>query len=84
LISLLTIANVDSPEAGWIVEAPQFDRAMNSDFRGALLWACAQSEGCDAATLDKGIVQKFSEVAVLTPTECLSGKAQGKNEGELT
>jgi predicted nucleic-acid-binding protein len=82
LISLLTIPNVDSPDAGWIVEALQLYRAKNSDFGDALLCACARAQGCDVATFDKGIVKKLSEVAVPTPTGCLSRKAQGKHKGE--
>ena len=72
LISLLTLPNVDSPDSRWVVEALQFYRAKNSDFGDALLCAFARSEGCDVATFDKGIVKKFSEVAVLTPSKCLT------------
>jgi predicted nucleic-acid-binding protein len=71
LISLLTIPNVDTPDARWVVEALQFYRAKNSDFGDALLCAFARSQGCGVATFDKGIVKKFSEVAVYTPALCL-------------
>jgi predicted nucleic-acid-binding protein len=82
LISLLTIPNVDTPDSGWVVEALQFYRAKNSDFGDALLCAFARSEGCGVATFDKGIVKKFPEVAVHTPTECLANKTQGRSKGE--
>ena len=82
LISLLTLPNVDTPDSRWVVEALQFYRAKNSDFGDALLCAFARSEGCDVATFDKGIAKKFSEVAVHTPTECLTGKSQGRSKGE--
>jgi predicted nucleic-acid-binding protein len=72
LISLLTIPNVDTPDARWIVEALQFYRAKNSDFGDALLCAFAQAERCGVATFDKGIVKKFPEVAARTPTGCLA------------
>jgi len=72
LISLLTIPNVDTPDARWVMEALQFYRVKNSDFGDALLCAFARSEGCDVATFDNGIVKKFSEVAVLTPSKCLT------------
>jgi predicted nucleic-acid-binding protein len=72
LISLLTLPNVDTPDARWIVEALQFYRAKNSDFGDALLCAFARAEGCEVATFDKGIVKKFPEVAVRTPTGCLA------------
>ena len=76
LISLLTIPNVGTPDARWVVEALQFYRTKNSDFGDALLCAFARSEGCDVATFDKGIVKKFPEVVACTPTECLAGKSQ--------
>jgi predicted nucleic-acid-binding protein len=82
LISLLTIPNVDTPDARWVVEALQFYRAKNSDFGDALLCAFARSEGCDVATFDKGIVKKFPEVAVHTPTEWLASKTQARSKGE--
>jgi predicted nucleic-acid-binding protein len=72
LISLLTLPNVDTPDARWIVEALQFYRTKNSDFGDALLCACARAEGCEVATFDKGIVKKFPEVAVRTPRGCLA------------
>src|ERR1035441_2356179 len=72
LISLLAIPNVDAPDFRWVVEALQFYRTKNSDFGDALLCAFARSEGCDVATFDKGIVKKFSEVAVLTPSKCFT------------
>ena len=72
LISLLTIPNVDTPDVRWVMEALQFYRVKNSDFGDALLCAFARSEGCDVATFDNGIVKKFSEVAVLTPSKCLT------------
>jgi predicted nucleic-acid-binding protein len=71
LISLLAIPNVDTPGSRWVMEALQFYRAKNSDFGDALLCAFALSDGSDAATFDKGIAKKFSEVAVRTPAECL-------------
>jgi len=82
LISLLTLPNVNTPDSRWVVEALQFYRVKNSDFGDALLCAFARSEGCDVATFDKGIVKKFSEVAVHTPAECLTGGTQGRSEGE--
>ncbi len=82
LISLLTIPNVDTPDSRWVMEALQFYRAKNSDFGDALLCAFARSEGCDVATFDKGMVKKFTEIAVHTPTECLAGKNQGRSRGE--
>jgi len=72
LISLLTLPNVATPDSRWVVEALQFYRTRNSDFGDALLCAFAHSEGCEVATFDKGIIRKFSEVAVRTPTECLA------------
>src|SRR5271170_2651026 len=63
LISLLTLPNVDTPDARWIVEALQFYRAKNSDFGDALLCAFARAEGYEVATFDKGMVKKFPEVA---------------------
>jgi predicted nucleic-acid-binding protein len=72
LISLLTLPNVDTPDARWIVEALQFYRSKNSDFGDALLCAFARAEGCEVATFDKGIVKKFPEVAVRTPRGCLA------------
>jgi predicted nucleic-acid-binding protein len=78
LISLLAIPNVDTPDARWVVEALQFYRTKDSDFGDALLCAFAHSEGCDVATFDKGIAKKFSEVAVLTPSECLAGKSPAR------
>jgi len=72
LISLLTLPNVDTPDARWIVEALQFYRAKNSDFGDALLCAFARAEGCEAATFDNGIIKKFPEVAVRMPTGCLA------------
>ena len=75
LISLLTIANVDTPDYRWIVEALQFYRTKNSDFGDALLCAFAHSEGCAVATFDKGIIKKFPEVVANTPADILAGKA---------
>lgn len=75
LISLLAIANVDTPDSRWVVEALQFYRSKNSDFGDALLFAFARSEGCDVATFDKGIVKKFPEVIANTPAGILAGKA---------
>jgi len=72
LISLLTLPNVDTPDARWIVEALQFYRTKNSDFGDALLCAFARAEGCEVATFDKGIVKKSPEVAVRTPAGCLA------------
>jgi predicted nucleic-acid-binding protein len=63
---------VDTPDARWVVEALQFYRAKNSDFGDALLCAFARAEGLEVATFDKGIVRKFPEVAVRTPTGCLA------------
>jgi predicted nucleic-acid-binding protein len=81
LISLLTIPNVDTPDSRWVVEALQFYRVKHSDFGDALLCAFARSEGCDVATFDKGIVKKFTEVAVYTPTECLTGRIRERSKG---
>lgn len=81
LISLLTIHNVVTPEADWVVEALQFYREKNSDFGDALLCAYAQSAGCDVATFDKGILKKFSEVTAYAPADWLAGKAPGKIKG---
>jgi predicted nucleic-acid-binding protein len=72
LISLLAIPNVSTPDSRWVLEALQFYRAKNSDFGDALLCAFARSQGCDVATFDKGMVKKFSEVAVQTPAQCLA------------
>jgi len=83
LISLLAIPNVTTPDSRWVGEALQFYRTKNSDFGDALLCAFARSEGCDVATFDKGIGKKFSEVAVLTPSECLAGKIPARGKGEL-
>jgi predicted nucleic-acid-binding protein len=82
LISLLTLPNVDTPDARWVLEALQFYRARNSDFGDALLCAFARSEGCDVATFDKGIARKFPEVAVHTPAEHLASKTQWRSKGE--
>ena len=81
LISLLTIHNVVSPDAGWVVEALQFYREKNSDFGDALLCAFAQSVRCEVATFDKGIHKKFSEVNIYTPAGWLAGKSPGKIKG---
>ena len=81
LISLLTLHNVDTPDAPWVVEALQFYREKNSDFGDALLCAYAQSVGCEVATFDKGILKKFSGVAAYTPTDWLAGKVQGNIKG---
>jgi predicted nucleic-acid-binding protein len=80
LISLLTLHNVESPDADWMLEALQFYREKNSDFGDALLCAFARSEGCDVATFDKGILKKFPEVTAYTPTDWRMGKGQGKTE----
>jgi len=72
LISLLTLPNVDSPDADWVVDALQFYREKNSDFGDALLCAYARSAGCEVATFDKGILKKFSEVTAYTPTDWLA------------
>ena len=82
LISLLTLHNVDSPDADWLVEALQFYREKNSDFGDAMLCAYAGSAGCEVATFDKGILKKFSEVTAYTPTDYLAGKGAGKVKGE--
>lgn len=82
LISLLTLHNVDTPDAPWVVEALQFYREKNSDFGDALLCAYAQSAGCEVATFDKGILKKFSEVTAYTPADWLAGKAPGKTKGQ--
>jgi predicted nucleic-acid-binding protein len=81
LISLLTLHNVDSPDADWVVEALQFYREKNSDFGDAMLCAYANSAGCEVATFDKGILKKFSEVTAYTPTDWVTGKGQGKTKG---
>ena len=73
LISLLTVHNVDSPDADWVVEALQFYREKNSDFGDALLCAYARSTGCEVATFDKGILKKFGEITAYTPTDGLAG-----------
>ena len=79
LISLLTIHNVNTPDADWVVEALQFYREKNSDFGDALLCAYARSAKCEVATFDKGILKKFSEVIAYTPVDWLAGKVPGKN-----
>ena len=81
LISLLTLHNVDSPDAGWLVEALQYYREKNSDFGDAMLCAYAGSVGCEVATFDKGILKKFPEVTAYTPADWLAGKGQGKAKG---
>jgi predicted nucleic-acid-binding protein len=81
LISLLTLHNVDSPDADWVVEALQFYREKNSDFGDAMLCAYAGSAGCEVATFDKGILKKFSEVTAYTPTDWVTGKGQAKTKG---
>jgi predicted nucleic-acid-binding protein len=82
LISLLTLHNVDSPDADWLVEALQFYREKNSDFGDAMLCAYAGSAGCEVATFDKGILKKFSEVTAYTPTDFLAGKGARKVKGD--
>jgi predicted nucleic-acid-binding protein len=82
LISLLTIHNVDSPDADWVVEALQFYREKNSDFGDALLCAYARSTGCEVATFDKGILKKFGEITAYTPIDWLAGTTQGKTKGQ--
>ena len=81
LISLLTLHNVESPDARWLVDALQFYRDKNSDFGDALLCAYAHSSGCEVATFDKGILKKFSEVTAYTPADWLAGKTRGKIKG---
>lgn len=78
LISLLTIHNVDSPDADWVVEALQFYREKNSDFGDALLCAYAHSTGCEVATFDKGILKKFSEIVAYTPADWVAGNPRGE------
>jgi len=63
LLSLLTLPNVNVPDARWLVEALQFYRVKNSDFGDALLCAFARHTGCDVATYDKGILKKFPEIS---------------------
>jgi predicted nucleic-acid-binding protein len=82
LLSLLGIPNVDTPDFRWVMEALQFYRTKNSDFGDALLCAFARSEKCEVATFDKGIVKKFNEVVVNTPSECLASKTQARSKGE--
>ncbi len=82
LISLLTIHNVNSPDADWVVEALQFYREKNSDFGDALLCAYARSTGCEVATFDKGILKKFGEITAYTPIDWLAGTTQGKAKGQ--
>ena len=82
LISLLTLHNVDSPDADWVVAALQFYREKKSDFGDAMLCAYAQSAGCEVATFDKGILKKFAEVTAYTPTDWLAAKGQGKSKGQ--
>ena len=82
LISLLTLHNVVTPDADWLVAALQFYREKNSDFGDALLCAYAQSAGCDVATFDQGILKKFAEVTAYTPTDWLAGKVKGKIKGQ--
>jgi predicted nucleic-acid-binding protein len=77
LISLLAIPNVDAPDHRWVLEALQFYRTKKSDFGDALLCAFARSEGCDAATFDKGIVKKFPEVVAKTPADILADGTEG-------
>ena len=78
LIALLTVHNVVSPDAGWVMEALQFYREKNSDFGDAMLCAYARSAGCEVATFDKGIIKKFAEITAYTPTDWLAGKTSGK------
>ena len=82
LISLLTVHNVDSPEAGWVLDALQFYRDKNCDFGDAMLCAYAGWAGCEVATFDKGILKKFPEITAYTPTDWLAGKGQGKSKGD--
>jgi predicted nucleic-acid-binding protein len=82
LISLLTLPNVETPDARWVVEALQFYRTKNSDFGDALLCAYAHVEGCDVATFDQGILKKFSEVTAYTPIDWLAGKAKPRSGGQ--
>ena len=79
LISLLTIHNVDTPDASWVIEALQSYREKNSDFGDALLCAYARAKKMDVATFDKGILKKFPEVTAYTPIDWIAGKTQGKN-----
>jgi hypothetical protein len=44
-ISPLTLHNVDSPDAGWVLDALQFYRDKHSDFGIAVLCASADSAG---------------------------------------
>jgi predicted nucleic-acid-binding protein len=81
LISLLSIPNVDAPDARWVVEALQFYRSKNSDFGDALLCAYARSEGCDVATFDKGLLKGFPEVTAYTPTDWVAGKTLARSKG---
>jgi predicted nucleic-acid-binding protein len=82
LISLLATANVETPDARWIMEALQFYRTKNSDFGDALLCAYAHAEGCDVATFDQGILKKFPEVHACSPAAWPEGKAPPKSKGE--
>jgi predicted nucleic-acid-binding protein len=82
LISLLAIPNVHTPDARWVGNALQFYRTKNCDFGDALLCAYAQEEGCDVATFDRGILNKFAEVTSYTPIDWLSGKRQSRSTSE--
>jgi len=81
LIALLTVHNVVTPDADWVVEALQFYREKNSDFGDAMLCAYARSAGCEVATFDKGMLKKFTEITAYTPVDWLAGKTSGKIKG---
>ena len=70
---------MDTPDAGWVIEALQSYREKSSDFGDALLCAYARAKKMDVATFDKGIPKKFPEVTAYTPIEWITGKAQGQN-----
>jgi predicted nucleic acid-binding protein len=73
LIALLSLPNVRSPDAAWLLAALQSYREKNSDFGDALLCAYAARACCGVATFDKGILKKFKELPVGLPGDWLSG-----------
>jgi predicted nucleic-acid-binding protein len=76
LISVLTLPNVDTPDARWVMEALQFYRFKNCDFGDALLCAFARSKGLDVATFDKDLIKTFPEVPAYTPVDWVAGKTR--------
>lgn len=70
LVSLLSIPNVENPDASWLMEALAIYRSRNSDFGDALLCAFAQQSQCGVVTFDNGLMKKFPQVSALTPADC--------------